>query len=68
MDRISPIAPRSRSEPPLPPIPRDPVQARRRDREAEEAARKRRREAEREAERRAQSERPDADGHIDVRA
>jgi hypothetical protein len=67
MDRISPIAPRSRSEPPLAPIPRDPVQARRRDQEAEDAARKRRREAEREAERRARTEGPGDDGHIDVR-
>ena len=67
MDRISPITPRSRSEPPLPPIPRDAVEARRRDRDAEEAARKRRRQAEREAEQRARSKRPGDDGHIDVR-
>ena len=46
MDRISPIAPRSRSEPPLAPISRESVQSRRRDREAEDAERKRRREAE----------------------
>ncbi len=67
MDRISPIAPRSRSEPPLAPIASDAVESRRRDRDAEEAERRRRREAER-----ASGESPpDGDenggGHIDIR-
>jgi len=71
MDRISPIAPRSRSEPPLGPIPRDPVRSRSREEAEEQAARKRRREAELIAEERLQrlDEEPGADGggHIDIR-